>query len=266
VAAAAHAGETFEWTGEGHDGSWVNSCNWHSEDDCKETYPGKSASDDEAIIKRTASAPAHVALGEDITVASLGLQGEGVSLTGGHITVTNNLNWTGGGLDIDVTAGLLSFNNIDGSATKVLSGDLLDNGILSQGNVPVIIGAGSRIVNNGRYSSAEGALISVMTCCVDAPRVVNKGRFVVSSPLLPLPESDQVTVDDVAWTAGGTIDTSDGVLELRSAPGQINAGTRFVGDGRFRVTDLAEVTTLPNGREWYAAYGPRDVTLGVVRG
>jgi hypothetical protein len=106
-----------------------------------------------------------------------------------------------------------------------------------------------------------------MTCCVNAPRAVNKGRrFVVSKPLLPLPRSDQVTVDDVAFTAGGTTDTDDGVLELRSAPGQINAGTRFLGDGRFRITDLEEVTTLPNGREWYAAYGARDATLGVVRG
>jgi hypothetical protein len=42
----AHTGESFEWTGEGHDGNWVNSCNWHPEGDCKGTYPGKSASDD----------------------------------------------------------------------------------------------------------------------------------------------------------------------------------------------------------------------------
>jgi hypothetical protein len=35
----AHAGESFEWTGEGRDGNWVNSCNWHPEGDCKETYP-----------------------------------------------------------------------------------------------------------------------------------------------------------------------------------------------------------------------------------
>jgi fibronectin-binding autotransporter adhesin len=240
----AHAGESFQWTGEGHDGNWTNSCNWHPEGDCKETYPGKSASDDQAIIKRTASAPAHVALGEDITVSSLSLEGEGVSLTGGHITVSNNFNWTGGGLDIDVTTGLLSFSNIDGSATKVLSGNLVNNGILSQGNVPVTIGAGSKIVNNGRYSASEGALINGMTCCVDAPRVVNKGRFVVSSPILPLPGSDQVTVDNVSFIAGGTIDTGDGVLELRSAPGQINVNTKFVGDGRFRITDLAEITTL----------------------
>jgi fibronectin-binding autotransporter adhesin len=267
----AHAGESFEWTGEGHDGNWVNSCNWHPEGDCKETYPGKSASDDQAIIKRTESAPAHVALGEDITVASLGLEGDGVSLTGGHITVTNNLNWTGGSLDIDVTTGLLSFNNIDGSATKVLSGDLINNGILSQGNVPVIIGAGSRIVNNGRYSAAEGAIISGMACCVDAPRVVNKGRFVVSSPLLPLPGSDQVTVDNVAFTAGGTIDTGDGVLELRSAPGQINVGTRFVGDGRFRITDLADITTLglfnvSKNTEFELASSSLEGGDGVLRG
>jgi fibronectin-binding autotransporter adhesin len=267
----AHAGESFEWTGEGHDGNWVNSCNWHPEGDCKQTYPGKSASDDQAIIKRTASAPAHVALGEDITVASLSLEGEGVSLTGGHITVTNNLNWTGGGLSIDVTTGLLSFNNVDGPATKVLSGDLVNNGILSQGNVPVVIGAGSKIVNNGRYSASEGALISGMTCCVDAPRVVNKGRFVVSSPILPLPGSDQVTVDNVAFTAGGTIDTGDGVLELRSAPGQINVGTKFVGDGRFRITDLAEITTLglfnvSRDTEFELASSSLDGGDGVLRG
>jgi fibronectin-binding autotransporter adhesin len=240
----AHAGESFQWTGEGHDGNWTNSCNWHPQGDCKETYPGKSASDDQAIIKRTASAPAHVALGDDLTVSSLSLEGEGVSLTGGHITVSNNLNWTGGSLDIDVTTGLLSFSNIDGPTTKVLSGNLTNNGILTQGSVPVSIGAGSKIVNNRRYSVSEGALINGMSCCVNAPRIVNKGRFVVSSPILPLPGSDQVTVDNVSFIAGGTVDTGDGVLELRSAPGQINVGTKFVGDGRFRITDLAEITTL----------------------
>jgi hypothetical protein len=240
----AHAGESFQWTGEGHDGNWVNSCNWHPQGDCKETYPGKSASDDQAIIKRTASAPAHVALGDDITVSSLGLEGEGVSLTGGHITVSNNLNWTGGGLDIDVTTGAFSFSTIDGSATKVLSGDLTNNGVLSLGSTPVVIGAGSKIVNNGRFSASEGALISGMTCCVDAPRIENNGRFVVSDPIVPLPGSDQVTVSGVALDAGGTVDTGDGVLELRGAPSQIRAGAMFVGDGRVRITDRAEVTTL----------------------
>jgi hypothetical protein len=99
----AHAGESFEWTGEGHDGNWVNSCNWHPEGDCKQTYPGKSASDDQAIIKRTASAPAHVALGEDITVASLSLEGDGVSLTGGHVD-TSRLPTTSTGRAADSTS------------------------------------------------------------------------------------------------------------------------------------------------------------------
>jgi hypothetical protein len=29
--------------------------------------------------------------------------------------------------------------------------------------------------------------------------------------------------------------------------------------------DRFQDTTLPNGREWYAVYGSRDVTLGVIK-
>jgi hypothetical protein len=238
----AHAGESFEWTGEGNDGNWVNSCNWHPEGNCKQTYPGKSASDDQAIIKRNASAPAHVALGEDMTVSSLSLEGEGVSLTGGNITVSNNLNWTGGVLDIDVTTGTASVNIIDGPADKVLAGDLTNNGVLSLGSTPVAIGAGSKITNNGVFFASEGAAINGSSCCVDAPRIVNNGRFLVANPIgLPLPGSEQVTVSNVSFDAAGTISTGDGVLELRGAPGQIQAGTKFIGDGKVRVTALADL-------------------------
>jgi hypothetical protein len=110
--------------------------------------------------------------------------------------------------------------------------------------VPVTIGAGSKITNNGRFSAMEGALINGLACCVNPPQINNNGRFVVSDPILPVPGSNQVTVDNVAFNAAGTVDTGDGVLELRSAPGQINTGARFIGDGKVRITDLAEMKML----------------------
>jgi hypothetical protein len=240
----AHAGEGFNWTGEGNGSSWTDPCNWYPENQCQENYPGKQAPDDSASIARTPSAPAHVTLGEDVTLASLSLNGEGVSLTGGNVTVSSSFNWTGGSLDSNITTGDLSISSIDGQVTKVLSGNITNNGILSLGNVPVTIGAGSKITNNRRFSAMEGALINGLTCCVNPPQVINNGRFAVSDPIVPLPGSDQVTVDNVAFIAGGTVDTGDGVLELRSAPSQIKTGAKFVGDGRFRITDLAEITML----------------------
>jgi hypothetical protein len=239
-----HAGESFTWTGEGKDGNWTNACNWYPKDQCQENYPGKQNPDDSAAIAATPSGPSHVALGENVTVASLSLNGPGVSLTGGNVTASNSFTWTGGRLESNITTGMFSFNSIDGNDTKVLSGNITNNGILSLGSVPVNISAGSAITNNGRFSATEGALISGMTCCVNPPRVNNNGSFVVSNPILPLPVGDEVTVDNVAFNAGGTVDTGDGVLELRSAPSQVNAGTRFVGDGRIRVTDLAEMKML----------------------
>lgn len=240
----AHAGESFTWTGEGKDGIWTNPCNWYPKDQCQENYPGKQAPDDSAAIAATPSGPSHVGLGEDISLASLSLNGPGVSLTGGNVTVTRSFTWTGGRLESNITTAMFSFSSIDGNDTKLLSGNITNNGILSLGSVPLNISAGSAITNNGRFSATEGALISGMTCCVNPPRVDNNGSFVVSNPVLPLPVGDQVTVDNVAFDAGGTVDTGDGVLEVRSAPSQINAGTRFVGDGRVRVTDLAEMKML----------------------
>src|SRR3712207_5860967 len=72
----AHAGESFTWTGEGKDGGmWNNACNWYPKDECQENYPGKQNPDDHALIKATPSGPSHVKLGENVTLASLSLDG-----------------------------------------------------------------------------------------------------------------------------------------------------------------------------------------------
>ena len=62
----------------------------------------------------------------------------------------------------------------------------------------------------------------------------------------------------------------DGTLDLDRAPTYIPGLTTklklMTMASRLGKFDRLQDTTLPNGREWYAAYGPRDVTLGVVRG
>lgn len=241
----AWAGESFTWTGEGKDGGdWTNACNWYPKDECQENYPGKENPDDHALIKATGSGPAHVILGKDVSLASLVLEGEGVSLTGGSVRVKSSFSWTGGSLDTNITTNALTLSSIDGRATKVLNSNITNNGLLLMGPVPVGIGSGSKIINNGRLSASEGALISGVSCCVNAPRIENNGKFTVSDPIVPLPGSDHVTVDNVFFDAGGTVDTGDGVLELRAAPGQIRTGARFVGDGKISITDNADVKML----------------------
>jgi hypothetical protein len=51
-------------------------------------------------------------------------------------------------------------------------------------------------------------------------------------------------VSGASFNAGGKVNVSKGVLELRGAPGKIAAATRFTGDGTVRITDNAETTML----------------------
>jgi hypothetical protein len=238
----AHAGESFTWTGEGQDGAWTNSCNWHPKNHCQPTYPGKEATDDQANVTRTPSAPAHVTLGEDVSLGSLTL-GEGASIRGGSISVLNNFSWTGGTLYNEVALGAGSSGAITGSDLKTLNvwddnsiGMIHNRGNLSLGPGPLKMQQSTKINNLGKFTVAHGAQIEGLNCCLDAPEINNSGELVVSS-LLPSPGASTATVKDVAFNAGGTVNITTGVLELRKAPGEIGPGTNFTGEGRVRITD-----------------------------
>lgn len=245
----AHAGESFTWTGEGHDGAWTNSCNWHPKNHCQPTYPGKEATDDQANVTRTPSAPAHVTLGEDITLGSLTL-GEGASIRGGSISVLNNFSWTGGTLYTEVALGAGSSGAITGPDLKTLDvwddnsiGQIHNRGHLSLGSVPLKMQEATKINNLGKFTVAHGAQIEGLNCCLDAPEINNSGELVVSS-LLPSPGASTATVKDVTFNAGGTVNVTTGVLELRKAPGEIGPGTNFTGEGKVRITDNAKLKML----------------------
>lgn len=239
----AHAGESFTWTGEGRDGAWTNACNWYPKDECQQKYPGKDAPDDTAVLS-PASAPAHVTLGEGITLDSLNLEA-GSSLTGGSVTLNRSLGWTGGSLHTKVNMSAGSVGNIDGPATKQLNGVLDNRGTLNLGpDAALLMASGTKVNNFGTFNARHGARIQGLTCCVRPSSINNTGTFNAVPPLIPLPGADTVTVSTASFNAGGTVNVSKGLLDLRSAPGKISTATRFTGDGTVRITDNAEMTML----------------------
>ena len=240
----AHAGETFNWTGEGKDGgNWNNPCNWYPEDECQQKYPGKEDPDDTAVLA-PASGPAHVILGENITLDSLIVE-PGSSLTGGSVTLNRSLGWTGGSLGTRVNMSAGSVGNIDGPAPKHFDGIFNNRGNLSLGpDATLTIAGGAEVNNFATFSAQHGARIQGATCCVRPPTINNTGTFRVIPTLIPLPGADTVTVSTTAFNAGGTVNVSKGLLDLRGAPGKIAAGTRFTGEGTVRITNNAEMTML----------------------
>jgi len=240
----AHAGQSYTWTGEGNGTSWTDPCNWYEKDACQQKYPGSEATDDTATIEGLEGGPSAVTLGEDLTVASLNLgRGPtGASVTGGGLTLSQGLNWSGGNLTTEVTMSAGSGGAIGGSDYKKLDGAIHNHGNLSLDSGILHLANAAQINNSGTFSVAKGSQVQGLVCCLTPAEINNSatGRVEVGS-FLPLPGADTATIDAVSFNAAGTIDVGGGVLELRWAPGEIAAGTRFVGDGKFRVTNKAEM-------------------------
>lgn len=239
----AHAGQGFTWTGEGNGTSWTDPCNWYEKGSCQQKYPGSDATDDTATIEGLPSGPSAVTLGENITLGSLNLgRGPtGAAVTGGGLTLGQGLNWSGGNLTTDVTISPGSSGTIGGSDFKKLDGAIHNRGRLSLDSGTLSLANLTQINNSGTLSLAKGSQVQGLVCCLTPPEINNTGTVEVGS-FLPVPGADTAMVDAVSFNAtGGTIDVGGGVLELRWAPGEISAGTRFVGDGKFRVTNKAEM-------------------------
>lgn len=237
----AHAGDSYTWTGEGGNSSWTNSCNWWPKDACQEKYPGKENPDDTATIEGLDSGPSAVTLGEPITLASLNLgKGPtGSSLDGGKITVNQSFNWTGGFLKTEVTLAANSVGTISGFDYKELKSTLhnnsrlvLDSGTLHMANATVID-------NVGTFSIAKGSKVDGLVCCVTPAKIKSPGTVEIGSSFLP--GDDKATIDSVALETDNIVDVGGGVLELRWAPSKIAAGTSFMGDGKFRITNAADL-------------------------
>ena len=228
----ARAGKSFTWTGEG-------------KDECQQNYPDKSAPDDSAQLAPTGSIPAHVILGENLTLASLNVEA-GSWLTDGKVTVTRSLGWTGGSLGARLEMAAWSVGNIDGPDTKQLNGLLNNRGSVSLApDARLGLVGGANVNNFGTFTAQHGARISGLPGCVDSAVINNSGTFMVTSGLIPLPGTDTVTVSGTSFNAGGMIvNVSSGVLELHSPPGKIAASTRFTGDGTVKIIDNADTTML----------------------
>lgn len=238
----AHAGESFTWTGEGNGTSWTDPCNWYEEGACQQKYPGSEASDDSATIEGLPGGPSTVTLGEDITLASLNLgRGlTGASVTGGSLTLNQGLNWTGGTLRTDVTLTANSVGTVSGSDYKELNGVMNNGGRLNLDSGILHLANAAKINNTGTFSIAKGSEILGLVCCVTPPEINSTGTVEVGS-FLPIPGADTATIDSVSFNADNIVDVGGGVLEVRWAPGKIAAGTAFIGDGKFRVTNKADM-------------------------
>jgi hypothetical protein len=235
----AHAGDSYTWTGDGNGGIWTDPNNWGGQ-----KYPGQEASDDTATIDLGGS-PAPVTLNENIELASLNL-GLGAHLEGGSLTLNQGLNWTGGTLKTDVTLSPGSSGTIQGSRDTKLDGVIRNGGTLTLASDTLNLANAAQIENSGTFRIAKGSEVAGLVCCLTPPEIKNTGASakieVASAPLGST--ATTAAIDNVALNAAGTIDVGGGVLEVRWAPGEIAAGTRFVGDGKFRVTNKAEMFML----------------------
>ncbi|MGH3147361.1 MAG: hypothetical protein ACRDTR_16310, partial [Rubrobacter sp.] len=109
---------------------------------------------------------------------------------------------------------------------------ILDSGILNLANA-------AKIDNTGTFSIAKGSKVYGLVCCLNPAKINSTGTLEVGSSLLPGP--DTATIDNVPLNADNLVDVDGGVLEVRWAPGRIDAGTHFAGDGKFRVTNKADM-------------------------
>jgi hypothetical protein len=239
----AHAGDSYTWTGEGNGTSWTDSCNWWPKDSCQQKYPGKEAADDTATIEGLASGPAGVTLGENITLASLNLGkgSTGASVTGGGLTLNRGLRWTGGTLKTNVTLTANSVGMVAGYDYTELNGEIRNGGRLVVDSGTLNLANAAKIDNTGTLSLGKGSRVRGLVCCLTPPTINSTGTIEVVSSVIPLPGEDTATIDSVSLHADNLVDVDGGTLEVRWAPGRIDAGTAFTGNGKFRVTNKANM-------------------------
>jgi hypothetical protein len=239
----AHAGDSYTWTGEGNGTSWTDSCNWWPKDSCQQKYPGKEATDDTATIEGLDSGPSAVTLGENITLASLNLgRGPtGASVTGGGLTLDRKLDWTGGTLKTNVTLTANSVGTISGYDYTELNGEIQNGGRLIVDSGTLNLANAAKIDNTGTLGLGKGSRVNGLVCCLTPPTINSTGTIEVVSSVIPLPGEDTATIDSVSLNADNLVDVDGGTLEVRWAPGQIDAGTAFTGNGTFRVTNKADM-------------------------
>jgi hypothetical protein len=141
-------------------------------DECQQNYPGKSAPEHSAQLSPTGSGPAHVVLGENVTLASLNVEAGG-SLSGGSVTATRSLGWTGGSIASKINMSARSVGHIDGSDTKQF------NGLFNNCGYGELVGDAT-LTGGGRFdwtggTVGDGAVFKGTICCVNPALFVNEG-------------------------------------------------------------------------------------------
>ena len=162
--------------------------------------------------------------------------------TVGYTQLSGSTRLTGGGLSSDGPIGLKGGML---AGTGKVTGNLHNyGGTVSPGN-PARAGSTGILNVAGSYSQEPQGILKV-----------NLKGSTPGSGFDQLRVSRQAILD-------GTMDLDRATTYTPELTTKLAVMTMASRLGRF---DRLQDTTLPNGREWYAAYSPRTVSLGVVRG
>lgn len=164
------------------------------EDECQQNYPGKSAPEHSAQLSPTGSGPAHVVLGENVTLASLNVEAGG-SLSGGSVTATRSLGWTGGSIASKINMSARSVGHIDGSDTKQFNGlfnncgygELVGDATLAGGGR--FDWTGGTVGENASLTIAEGSSMRLTGPAAKELQgdVIKRGKAFYLSMAVPVP-------------------------------------------------------------------------------
>jgi hypothetical protein len=164
------------------------------EDECQQNYLGKSAPEHSAQLSPTGSGPAHVVLGENVTLASLNVEAGG-SLSGGSVTATRSLGWTGGSIASKINMSAGSVGHIDGPDTKQFNGlfnncgygELVGDATLAGGGR--FDWTGGTVGENASLTIAEGSSMRLTGPAAKELQgdVIKRGKAFYLSMAVPVP-------------------------------------------------------------------------------
>lgn len=213
-------------TGGGDDTSWGDAKNWSPEG-----VPG----DGDAVTILDDR------VGEMPTVTLTRLQlapefGPNGSLSGdGTLTLSEGLDWTGGGIGVDVTLPAGTSSTIDAQTSMGLNAHMRLAGTSDWSGAVRLDTHTGAITNTGRINADASVHWHGATCCGVAARFVNDGTIAVAG-------AGTTKTSAMHFANNGTIDTAAGSTFEVATLGALRAGSDMTGAGRVLVTGHVGVT------------------------
>ncbi len=246
VSATADAQTRYEWVG-GSSGDWTEPANWSPE--------GIPAAADTAVVESSSIVIA--TLTENTTIAGLEVEGLGAVAGDFDLTITDHLQWEGGGTGFETFRGTGTITLASGATGHMAEGTSRYQ--MSSGRTLVNDGSilwdgsgtwqgGGRLVNNGELLLAmgEGSITfsdladAVMNSATGTIRRMGEGGATIGSGL----------VND------GLIRVEDGILDISS----FNS-TGTTGTGSIEVLSGAELLLSGRGNSTQASITGETVTV-----